>query len=178
METAIRYSTEKIYHELIPENGEFPNNADLPVLLYNGVLELDKEDSENAIKQILEGNMWGNSWTNGIFDYHHYHSITHEVLAVISGTCIVALGGFNDKQYHLEKGDVLILPAGVAHKNISSSADFKCIGAYPGGVSYDIKRGKAGEKQEAEKNIQKVPLPERDPVYGKGPLQKFWKADS
>jgi uncharacterized protein YjlB len=177
METAIRYSEEKIYHELIPANGNFPNNEHLPVLLYNGVLELENENSEKVIKQIFEGNMWGNAWTNGIFDYHHYHSITHEVLAVISGTCIVALGGSNEKQYHLEKGDVLILPAGVAHKNISSSPDFKCVGAYPGGVSYDIKRGKADEKKEAEKNIQKVPLPEKDPVYGKGPLQKFWKAN-
>jgi len=177
METALRYSEEKIYHELIPPNGNFPNNAHLPVLLYNSVLELENGNPEKVVEQIFEGNMWGNPWVNGIFNYHHYHSITHEVLAVLSGTCIVALGGSNEKKYHLEKGDVLILPAGVAHKNISSSADFKCMGAYPGGVSYDLKHGKADEKQEAEKNIQKVPVPEKDPVYGKGPLQKFWKAN-
>jgi len=177
MKTAIRYSDEKIYHELISENRNFPNNAHLPVLLYSSVLELEDENSEKVVKQIFEGNMWGNAWVNGIFNYHHYHSIAHEVLAVINGTCMVALGGGDDKRYHLKKGDVLILPAGVAHKNISSSTDFRCIGAYPGGVSYDIKRGKADEIQEAKQNIQKVPLPEKDPIYGKGPLQKFWKTN-
>jgi uncharacterized protein YjlB len=43
------------------------------------------------------------------------------------------------------------------------------------GVDYDIKKGKPEEKAEAQKNIKKVPLPEKDPVYGKGPLQKLWK---
>jgi uncharacterized protein YjlB len=175
METAILYSTEKVHHEIISENGVFPNNAHLPVLLYKAVLELPDGNSEKVIQHIFAGNKWGNAWTNGIFNYHHYHSIAHEVLGVFRGACVVALGGSNEKQYHLEKGDVLIIPAGVAHKNISSSDDFKCVGAYPGGVSYDIKRGKLSERPEADKNIREVPLPEKDPVYGKGPLQKFWK---
>ncbi len=175
METAIRYSTQKVHDEIISENGNFPNNERFPVLLYKGVLELPDKNPEKVIEHIFGRNMWGNAWTNGIFNYHHYHSITHEVLGICSGTCIVALGGSDEKQYPLEKGDVLILPAGVAHKNISSSKDFKCVGAYPGGVSYEIKHGHPGEKAEAVKNIRKVPRPEKDPVYGKGPLQKFWK---
>jgi uncharacterized protein YjlB len=175
MESAIIYSTEKIYHELISSNGAFPNNDQLPVLLYKGVLELPDEDADKVVEKIFAINKWSNAWTNGIYDYHHYHSITHEVLGVISGSCVVALGGSDEKQYTVQKGDVLIIPAGVAHKNISSDNNFKCVGAYPGGAEYDIKRGKPGEKSEAEKNIQHVPLPEKDPVYGKGPLQKFWK---
>src|SRR6266487_4725013 len=170
METAILYSTQKIQDEIIPENGSFPNNGRLPVLLYKAVLELPEENVAKVIEHIFEGNQWSNAWTNGIYDYHHYHSITHEVLGVVRGDCVVALGGSDEKQYRLEKGDVLIIPAGVAHKNISSSNDFKCVGAYPGGAYYDIKRGKYNEKAEAKRNIQKVPLPEKDPVYGKGPL--------
>lgn len=175
METAILYSTEKIHNEIIPENGSFPNNERLPVLLYKAVLELPQENVAKVVEHIFEGNRWSNAWTNGIYDYHHYHSITHEVLGVVSGDCIVALGGSDKKHYHLEKGDVLIIPAGVAHKNISSSSDFKCVGAYPGGADYDIKRGRDSEKAEAKANIHKVPLPEKDPVYGKGPLLKIWK---
>jgi len=175
METAIIYSTEKIYDEIIRPNGSFPNNSKLPVLLYKGVLQLPDEDANITVEKIFETNKWSNAWTNGIYDYHHYHSITHEVLGVISGSCVVALGGSDEKQFNIEKGDVLVLPAGVAHKNIRSTKDFKCVGAYPGGADYDIKRGRPEEKAEAENNIRKVPLPHKDPVYGKGPLQKLWK---
>lgn len=175
MEPAIIYSTDKIHHEIIKANGVFPNNAHLPVLLYKAVLELPDRNEAQVVKKIFETNKWSNSWTNGIYDYHHFHSITHEVLGVISGSCIVALGGSDENQFTIEKGDVLILPAGVAHKRINSDKDFKCVGAYPGGADYDIKRGKSSEKNEAESNIRKVPIPDKDPVYGKGPLQKFWR---
>jgi uncharacterized protein YjlB len=175
MDTAIIYSTEKIHHEIIPENGTFPNNSRLPVLIYKGVLELPDEEPEKVIEHIFESNKWSNAWTNGIYDYHHFHSIAHEVLGVCCGYCYVMLGGPDSKKFTLEKGDVIIIPAGVAHKNIGSSDDFKCVGAYPGGADYDIKKGKAEEKAEAKKNINKVPFPEKDPVYGKGPLQRLWK---
>ena len=59
METGIRYSKEKIYHELIPPNGNFPNNAHLPVLLYNAVLELEYGNPEKVVEQIFEGNHVG-----------------------------------------------------------------------------------------------------------------------
>ena len=175
MDTAIIYSLEKIHHEIIAENGAFPNNAHLPVIFYKGVLELPDEEPEKVIEQIFETNKWSNAWTNGIYDYHHFHSIAHEVLGVCSGYCDVMLGGPGSKKFRLEKGDVIVIPAGVAHKNMGSSDDFKCVGAYPGGADYEIKKGKPEEKAEAQKNIKKVPLPEKDPVYGKGPLQKLWK---
>jgi uncharacterized protein YjlB len=41
------------------------------------------------------------------------------------------------------KGDVLLIPAGVAHKNVGASIDFKCVGAYPGGKEFDINLGKS-----------------------------------
>ena len=111
--------------------------------------------------------------TNGIYDYHHFHSITHEVLGVCCGYCDVMLGAPGSKKFRLEKGDVIVIPAGVAHKNMGSSDDFKCVGAYPGGADYNIKKGKPEEKAEAEKNIKKVPLPEKDPLYGKDSCKNY-----
>jgi len=36
--------------------------------------------------------------------------------------------------------------------------------------------GKPGERPHTDKNIQQVPLPDADPVYGlEGDLLKFWK---
>ncbi|MGD8650012.1 MAG: hypothetical protein PVJ77_25990, partial [Desulfobacterales bacterium] len=72
-------------------------------------------------------------------------------------------------------GDVIIIPAGVAHKNLNQSLDFRCVGAYPAGQSPDMQYGKPSERPSADQNIRSVPLPETDPVFGKkGPLLEIW----
>ena len=87
----------------------------------------------------------------------------------------VQFGGEDGITLVAEAGDVLILPAGLAHKNLWSSHDFRVVGAYPQGTSWDMNYGKEGERPEADKNIARVPLPPTDPVYGKeGPLRKAW----
>ncbi len=165
----------KVIQFIIKPNGFFPNNAALPVLLYKGALHLPEEDGEELVKEAFHQNKWGNSWVNGIYDYHHYHSITHEVLGVISGKCTVMLGGERGIKQVIERGDALILPAGVAHKRIDATDDFVCVGAYPNGADYDMNYGKAEEHPAVEENIRKVPLPDTDPLYGKdGPLIQNW----
>jgi hypothetical protein len=68
-------------------------------------------------------------------------------------------------------GDVLVLPAGTGHRNIGSSADLLVIGAYPDGMSWDLRRGDPAEHDEVLANIHAVPLPKSDPVSGAaGPL--------
>jgi uncharacterized protein YjlB len=164
-----------VEHYIIKENGLFPNNDKLPVLLYKNVLALHSGNTAKTVEDLFEKNVWSNSWRNGIFNYHHYHSITHEVLGVYKGSCSVALGGDDANLFFIKPGDVLVIPAGVAHKNVESTNDFACVGAYPGGSDYDIKKGTKKDKEEAVKNLKKVRLPETDPVYGKGALQQYWK---
>ena len=36
---------------------------------------------------------WGGSWVDGVFDFHHFHSTSHEVLAVVDGSATLELGG-------------------------------------------------------------------------------------
>ena len=70
---------------------------------------------------------------------------------------------------------MVILPAGVAHKNIEQSADFMVVGAYPVGQIPDMKYGKSGDRPQADNNIASVTLPAKDPVFGEeGPLMKEW----
>jgi uncharacterized protein YjlB len=169
----------KIIQFLIKENGFFPNNATLPVLLYKDVLKLPEDTSEELVKEVFGQNDWGNTWVDGIYSYHHYHSITHEVLGVIRGHCTVMLGGEKGIKQKIEKGDVLVIPAGVAHMNIGSTDDFTCMGAYPKGVDFDMNYGKKEEHPEADENIKKVPLPDTDPLYGaEGPLMDNWRKKS
>jgi uncharacterized protein YjlB len=164
----------KIPNYIIPDNGIFPNSV-LPVLLYKAVFHLPNDHSPGVMETVFENNGWFNSWRNGMFTYNHYHSITHEVLGIYCGECHVSLGGDSGIQLFLEKGDVLLIPAGVAHKNIGASTDFKCIGAYPGGKDFDINLGKSGERPGTDKNIKKIPVPKLDPVYGKeGLLSRYW----
>ncbi len=73
-------------------------------------------------------------------------------------------------------GDVLIIPAGVAHKNLGATADLGVVGAYDRGREWDMNYGKPGERPNADVKIARVPLPQMDPVYGAhGPLLEKWR---
>ncbi len=162
--------------KLIPENGEFPNNGKLPLILYDQVLELPKGGAPDQIEKLIRSNGWGNSWRWGLYDYHHYHSTAHECLCIYQGSVRVQFGGENGLVIEATAGDVLILPAGLAHKNIRCSAGFRTVGCYPAGQSPDMNYGKPGERPAADRNILNVPLPRLDPIYGKiGTLPKAWK---
>ena len=165
----------KMETHVLKDDGTFPNNKMLPVVIYTNAIELPDEDPALTLEQIFDANQWGNSWRNGIYDYHHYHSTAHEVLGIYQGAVKVQLGGPDGISRDLKKGDIIIIPAGVAHKNLGASDDFKCVGAYPAGQDYDTRYGKAGERPEADNNIKNLPLPVRDPVFGfDGPLIKSW----
>jgi uncharacterized protein YjlB len=115
------------------------------------------------------------SWRNGIFDFHHFHSTAHEVLAILRGHASVQLGGPGGARFEVAAGDVLVLPAGTGHRNLGSSPDLLVAGAYPRGQSWDLRRGDPGEHDEVLANIAAVALPATDPVLGPaGPLVELW----
>jgi uncharacterized protein YjlB len=118
-------------------------------------------------EKCFSGNGWTNSWRDGIFDYHHFHSNTHEVLGVAQGEARVCFGGEAGEVLVVSVGDVAILPAGTGHKCESASGDFLVVGAYPDGRDYDICRGDPAEHDRAVARIAGVPLPKKDPIFGK-----------
>ena len=158
----------------LKDDGTFPNNEFLPLIIYLGVF--DQDNDANSIEKRFSKHSWGNSWHNGIFSYHHYHSTAHEVLAVYQGSVKVQFGGSKGIIADLQAGDAVVIPAGVVHKNLQSSSDFSCVGAYPPNQNYDMNYGKIGERPAADKNIRKVPLPVTDPIEGAiGALIQHWK---
>ena len=168
-------SPQEIIHELILPNGFFPNNSRYPLLVYKKAFKFSKPDPQD-IQNFLTKNHWINSWVDTIYDYHHYHSNTHETLIIIEGHCQVQIGGGKGKAFELSQGDVIIFPAGVSHKNINSSDDFKCIGSYPTSKEYDMKYGKADELPLAISTIAQEGLPKTDPIFGiNGFLFDYWK---
>lgn len=175
MEAKEFISKENLIHRILKANDHFPNNEILPLIIYRQVLQLRDDDPAASVEEIFNRNLWLPSWRNGIYDYHHYHSISHEVLGVYSGKAKVQLGGPGGFIAEVEKSDIIIIPAGVAHKNLGASHDFKCVGAYPEGQSFDMNYGKTGERPQVDDNIRNVPLPQCDPVFGSsGPLTELW----
>lgn len=158
------------------ENPPFPNSP-LPVLFYSQVLDdfVEGEDAEEATKNLLMENGYTNAWTGGIHDYHHFHSNTHEVLVCLKGKATVQLGGPNGKEFSFSKGDALLLPAGVAHKAIDTTENFKIVGAYPDGIEFDMQEGDEANYKEIQQRANDVPVPEKDPLTGSdGAVQEYW----
>jgi uncharacterized protein YjlB len=165
-----------IIHFILKRNKYFPN-SELPVLIYKEAVELPKQKKKAAliIQKIFSRNGWKNSWTNGIYDFHHYHSITHECMAVIMGSATVILGGPSGKKIKLTQGDVIILPAGVGHKCLQFSDNFQCVGSYPQGKDYDINTGTPEEYKKSLLKIRKLSIPKKDPLFGtQGFLKAYW----
>ncbi|KGO91343.1 cupin domain-containing protein [Flavobacterium subsaxonicum] len=164
----------EIQHYHFKDNGVIPNNS-LPLLVYKFAFPVS-DSLADVMEETFASHNWTNSWRNGVFPYHHYHSITHEVLGVYSGQAQLHLGGEQGEKIDVEAGDVLVIPAGVGHKKIAASADFGVIGAYPDGKDYDVLTGKEGERPRADERIAAVPRPETDPVLGKeGGIAEYWK---
>ena len=96
------------------------------------------------------------------------------MLGVYSGAATLRLGGEHGKEVEVRAGDVIVIPAGVGHKNLGASDDFGVVGAYPDGRHWDLLTGKPGERPKADQNIAALPSPDNDPVYGPdGPLRKI-----
>ena len=164
---------------LILGNAQFPNNEMLPLVVIQGAFSLEGHLDPALIERTFAGNRWKGSWRNGLYPFHHYHSTAHEVLGIYSGSLRAQFGGEEGMKVAASAGDVLILPAGLAHKNLWSSFDFRVVGAYPEGTSWDMNYGKEGERPEADENIASVPLPSSDPVYGdEGFLMTRWERRS
>jgi uncharacterized protein YjlB len=101
-----------------------------------------------------------------VFDFHHFHSTSHEVLAVVAGTATIELGGPQGEAFEVGAGDVLVLPAGTGHRRATARDGFTVVGAYPRGQeAYDLLR-EADEA--ARERIAKLPAPPEDPVGGEG----------
>ena len=162
-------------HALVfPDDGKIPNSS-LPLLIYVGAFFPEARNQPRVIERLYAENKWQNSWRNGVYAYHHYHSIAHEVLSCYSGSARILFGGEHGQVVTVKQGDVAIIPAGVGHRNVGSSDDFAVVGAYPPGQTWDMNYGDPPERTRALPNIGKVPLPATDPIFGKdGPLLQHW----
>ena len=153
------------------DDGTIPNSR-LPLLVYRDAVPADAD----GIERLFAANRWPPAWRAGVHPFHHFHSTAHEALGVARGEASVLFGGPGGTVLTVRAGDVVIVPAGVAHCNQGQSGDLLIVGAYPdNGPGPDLLRGKAAEHDAAQGAVGVVPLPAADPVEGvDGSLVRLW----
>jgi uncharacterized protein YjlB len=156
-------------------DGRVPNSP-LPVLIYRGA----EPGGAAALERLFGQNAWTGAWRNGIYPFHHFHSTSHEVLGIASGSVTVRLGGASGQDFILSVGDIAVLPAGTGHKRLACSPDLLVVGAYPDGCDWDLIKADEVNRatfEAAQQRIAQVRLPSSDPVFGAaGSLVRLWRA--
>src|ERR687888_150194 len=74
-----------------PPGDRIPNHPSFPVLIYHDVDAAAA--GADAARTLFRQHGWGGSWVDGVFDFHHFHSTSHEALAVVAGAATLELGG-------------------------------------------------------------------------------------
>ncbi|CAO1629486.1 unnamed protein product [Jaminaea pallidilutea] len=133
----------------------------------------------DAIRSQLRSRGWEPQWTFPMFKQAHYHSTTHELLCIISGSATLLLGGSDavasnappppgpedpregsDRSattIDVAAGDALLLPAGYAHRAVVDHDGFRMIGSYPAnGETWDMCYPSAKECSTTTRHIEKL----------------------
>lgn len=164
-------STPEMYY--FTDDGLMPNSP-LPVVIYRQVISLRGEEAAKWMEETFLRNAWSNSWRNGIYSYHHFHSNTHEVLGIYSGQVLTQMGGINGEKIPLRAGDLIIIPAGVGHKNIESK-NLGVVGAYPQGLEPDLLKPSKSNHTAVKLAVSRVTKPRMDPLLGvTGGINESW----
>ncbi len=182
---------------LLPEIGENPNNAVLPLLLYRAAVPIDARDPEGSVEKTFWANNWADGFRGDTFPFHHYHSFAHEVVGCARGQATLQFGGPTGPVVEVEAGDAVLIPAGVVHCRLDDRPGYISVGAYPPGQKADIcvllesEADIARARPDAEglelkvvgkaelpaikAMIARTVLPTTDPIGGKkGAVQAHW----
>ncbi|TQN66703.1 hypothetical protein CSHISOI_08839 [Colletotrichum shisoi] len=187
-------SSLSVSRHLIPAHGLLPNTSiqNKPLLIYHGVLTPSSSSSSSsppsasAIEAHLRSvGVVEPQWRHTMYTTTHHHSTTNEVFCVSAGRAGLCFGGEADPhrvEPVVEAGDVLVVPAGVAHRLLEDldldldldldGGRFEMVGSYPGGHDWDMCYGRQGEEAKAG-DIGRVAWFSSDAVYGDdGPVVK------
>merc|ERR1712232_478484 len=107
-------------------DGTFPNNDDFPLIVYQGACA---NYGRQRGAQTLVKNGWTRPWAWGGFPYHHYHSTAWEALMCVAGTAQIQFGGPNGPTLDANVGDLILIPPGIAHKQVEATSNFTLLGS-------------------------------------------------
>lgn len=160
-----------IHRTRITPDRPYPGN-EIELRLYRSVFKKDEAGLNAKFSKLFSDNGWSVPWVNGVYKFHHFHASAHEALGCAAGWVIVQMGGPKGPEFKLEAGDAVLIPAGVSHKNIDCSADYRILGSYPHGQQPDLRRGSPDEWDEVLAEIKHVRLWDKDPITGEKEAQE------
>jgi len=152
-----------IYRLFARDDGTFPNNEEYPALLYKSAFKGTEAEGRRAI---VEGGDWTTPWVWGVFSYHHYHSKAWESLLCIRGEALVQFGGGSGPTVKVADGDLVLIPPGLAHRQLDEKDGFALLGSYPKerfNGSIDTLTGPP--TREERERMAECYVPERDPLF-------------
>lgn len=149
----------------LSDDGIIPNSK-YPVIIYHHGFTLEGKPAADFLESRFAENSWSNAFRWRVYDFHHYHTNTHEVLGVYSGNALLQLGGPKGEKLQVRPGDVIVLPAGTGHISLSNSDDFGVVGAYPNGVEPDLIKLEDERPDSVAEKVDVIPIPQKDPFYG------------
>lgn len=156
---------------LIPAHDRLPNSSilDKPLLIYRSAFIGDASAVESHLRFI---GVVVPQWRYTMYSTTHFHSTSHEVLCVTSGRAKLCFGGEDNPDRvtpTVQRGDVMIVPAGMAHRLLQDMNDasgaFEMVGSYPNGCHWDMCYGVPGEDEKVE-STRSLPWFQRDPIFG------------
>ena len=164
----------KISRHQIPAHGLIPNTSlsHRPLLIYHSAFP-PSTTSASGIESHLSSVPQGvrPAWRYTMYSHDHFHSTSHEVLAIASGSARCSFGHLENPgrvEAVVSKGDVMVLPAGVSHRLVlEMEGPFEMVGCYPEGCEWDMCHGEKGEEGKI-REIAGLPWLVTDPVYGEG----------
>lgn len=161
------------------EDKNIPNSP-FPLLIYRGFFDKEYEACEDWLQKRFSSNKWFPAPGLQVFGFTHYYINTHIVLGICSGEAKWQLGGALGITTSIEKGDVIVIPAGVALRHLESDKDFKIVGACSVNVVPEVQKERNGNLMYGHNYIAGVALPETDPILGPedGQLTIWMPADS
>lgn len=163
-------SSVQVTSRQIPKWERIPNTSiqSKPLLIYHKAFTASPSELSARFEQAGEVIP---QWVYSMYKQTHFHSTTHEVLGVVSGRARLCFGGEQNPgrvEPIVEKGDLIIVPAGVGHRlldDLGPNDSFTMVGAYPHGKDWDMCYGRPGEEGNI-KNIENLEWFHGDPLYG------------
>lgn len=166
-----RLSSLRVTRHQIPKHGLIPNTSlhNKPLLIYRGVFtspDVTASQIESHLKAI---GVCLPQWRYTMYSTTHFHSTTHELLVITSGKAHLLFGGEENPgrvEEDVQKGDAILIPAGVGHRLLNGTDDFQMVGSYPAeSDNWDMCYGREGERG-VEERIRRLGWFDKDPVYG------------
>lgn len=163
-------SSLQVSRHLIPQHQLIPNTSiqNKPLLIYHSCIP-SSASASNIETHLKVVGVVSPQWRYTMYSTTHFHSTTHEVLCISSGRAKLCFGGEENPsrvEALVEKGDVVVIPAGVGHRLLDDfDSTFEMVGSYPTGNSWDMCYGREDEEDKL-KAISGIGWFRADPLYG------------